>query len=149
MEQLYPCLDLLLQGPAAFPVFLAVAILISLRDILLARDCTGCMVQYSHLILSCSCIYTILTNHIHVHDLLRTPALYQVYFANVLAIECDEVLRLSLITLECTPPSFFAPIMLINDPTAAPPLLAPGASNLLHTLAVQVQYDGKLSFSVC
>ncbi len=56
--------------------------LISLRDVLLARDVSGCMV----------------------------------FFANVLAIDTPEVLRLALITFECTPPSFCAPVMALNDP---------------------------------
>jgi hypothetical protein len=75
-----------LQAPASFPLFLATAVLISLRDVLLARDASGCMV----------------------------------FFANVLAIDTTEVLRLALITFECTPPSFCAPVMALND--AARPL---------------------------
>jgi hypothetical protein len=80
MEQLYRCWDMMVQGPSAFPLFIAVAVMISLRDILLARDVTGCMM----------------------------------FFSNVLTIDMDEMMRLSLITLECTPPSFVEAVAQFN-----------------------------------
>jgi TBC domain-containing protein kinase-like protein len=50
MDQLYLCLDLLLQAPCSFPLFLATAIMISLRDILLARDSSGCMTYFANVL---------------------------------------------------------------------------------------------------
>lgn len=68
MEQLYVCWDVLVQGcvlripeklldelsfssrPSVFPLFIALAIMISLRDILLARDVTGCMLFFANVL---------------------------------------------------------------------------------------------------